>query len=141
MPIMNLSNLHTQLSSADECVRAYSERLEAGNAPWPHVSVLLTAYMAWPNSENRSNNFVASILARLGMTSESEANQPAINSPANIIFQMFGGMNAVVSAALDQLSAEISHVQRRWLLVADVFQVIVDMAFHFDRVQPYIRLE
>jgi hypothetical protein len=42
---------------------------------------------------------------------------------------MFGGINSIASAALDQLSAEIGQLQRRWLLVADIFQVIVDMAF------------
>ena len=31
--------------------------------------------------------------------------------------------------AFDQLAAEISQVQRKWLLVADIFQMTVDMAF------------
>ena len=129
MRIMNLPNLHTQLSSADECVRTYSERLEADKAPWPHVSVLLTAYLAWPNDEDRRNSFVASCLARLGTSSEVKANEPAIESEADINFEMFGGMNAIASAALDHLSAEIGQVQRRWLFVADIYQVIVDMAY------------
>jgi len=129
MRIMNLPNLHTQLSSADECVRTYSERLEADNAPWPHVSVLLTAYLAWPNNEDRRNSFVASFLAQLGLPSERRANEPAVESRADITFENFGGMKAIASAALDQLSAEISQVQHRWLFVADIFQVIVDMAY------------
>jgi hypothetical protein len=129
MRIMNLPNLHTPLSSADECVRAYSERLGADNAPWPHVSVLLTAYLAWPNDEDRRNSFVASCLARLGTPSETGTNEPAVESRADINFEMFGGMNAITSAALDLLSGEISQFQRRWLLVADIFQVIVDTAY------------
>jgi hypothetical protein len=38
-------------------------------------------------------------------------------------------MNAIASAALDHLSGEIGQVQRRWLWVADIFQLIVDMAY------------
>ena len=42
---------------------------------------------------------------------------------------MFGGINAIAKPAFDQLTAEISQLQRKWLLTADVFQYIVDMAF------------
>jgi hypothetical protein len=129
MRIMNLPNLHTQLRSADECVRIYTERLGADNAPWPHVSVLLAAYLAWPNNEDRRNSFVASFLARLGAPSEKVADEPAIGSPADITPEMFGGVKAIANAALDQLMVEIAQVQRRWLFVADIFQAIVDMAF------------
>lgn len=129
MRIMNLPKLHTELSSANECVRIYSERLGADNAPLPHVSVLLTAYLVWPNNEDRRNSFVVSYLARLGMPSEKKANEPATGSLADITLEMFGGMNSVLDAALDQLFAEISQIQRRWLLVADIFHVIIDMAF------------
>jgi hypothetical protein len=129
MRIINLPNLHTPLSSADECVRAYSERLEADKAPWPHVSVLLTAYLAWPNNEDRRNSFVASCLARLETPSEIGANEPATEPRADVNFEMFGGLNAMASAALDHLSVEIGQVQRRWLCVADILQVIVDMTF------------
>jgi hypothetical protein len=127
---MNLPNLHTRLNSADECVRIYLERLGANNAPWPHVSVLLTAYLAWPNNEDRRNSFVASCLVRLRISSEKIAtDEPSIEIRSDIALEMFGGMNAIANGALDQLSAEIGQFQRRWLLVADIFQVIVDMAF------------
>jgi hypothetical protein len=63
------------------------------------------------------------------MPSEKKVTESAIGSRADITLEMFVGMNSVVDAALDQLSAEIGQVQRRWLLVADIFQVIVDMAF------------
>lgn len=130
MRIMNLPNLHTQLNSADECVRVYLERLGANNAPWPHVSVLLTAYLAWPNNEDRRNSFVASCLVRPSIPSEkSTTDEPSVEFRSDITSEMFGGINAIANVALDQLSAEISQFQRRWLLVADIFQVIVDMAF------------
>lgn len=130
MQIMNLPNLHTQLNSADECVRIYLERLGANNTPWPHVSLLLTAYLAWPNNEDRRNSFVASCLVRLGIPSEKIATDaPSIELRSDITLEMFGGTNAIAKAALDHLSAEIGQFQRRWLLVADIFQVIVDIAF------------
>ena len=129
MQIMNLPNLHTQFSSADECVRIYSERLEADEARCPDVSVLLTAYLTWPNNEDRRNGFVASFLAKLGMASKKKADEPVAESRADIALEMFGGMNAITSVALDQLSGEIGQVQRRWLCVADIFQLIVDMTY------------
>jgi hypothetical protein len=42
-------------------------------------------------------------------------------------------LGAVVKPAFDLLTEEIAWVQRRWLLVADIFQMIVDMA-HDDRI-------
>jgi hypothetical protein len=129
MRIMNLPSLHTPLSSADECVRAYSERLEADKAAWPHVSVLLTAYLGWPNNEDRRNSFVASFLARLGMLPEKQADEPAMEPRTGVTVEMFGGINAIANAALDQLLREIEQTQRRWHFVADIFQVVVDMAF------------
>jgi hypothetical protein len=129
MRIMNLPGLHKPLSSADECVRTYSERLGADNAPSPHVSVLLTAYLAWPNNEDRRNSFVASFLARLGVPPEKQPDEPAMEPRADVTVEMFGGIKAITNAALDQLVVEIGQIQRRWLFVADIFQVVVDMAF------------
>ena len=119
MRIVNLPNIRTQLSSADECARIYLERLGGDDAPWPHVSLLLIAYIAWPNNEDRRDSFVASWLARLAGLSEKRANEPVLASPADVTFEMFGGLNAIANAALDQLLGEIGQVQRRWLLVAD----------------------
>ena len=48
-------------------------------------------------------------------------------------FEKFGGLGAVAKPASDYLTEEIAGVQRRWLLVADIFQMIVDMA-HDDRI-------
>jgi hypothetical protein len=105
MRIMNLPGLPAQPSSLDECVGIYSKRLATDDAPWPHVSALLTAYLAWPNNEGRRNSFIATCLARLGMTSEKSANDPAVDSLADITLEMFGGVNAIASAAFDQLPA------------------------------------
>lgn len=129
MRIMNLPNLPAGPNSLDECVRTYLERRAAGDAPWPHVSTLLTAYMSWPNDQERANSFVATCLTRFGMSSEESAKDVLLNSRVNAALEMFGGMNALANVAFDQLSTEIEQIQRRWLLVADIFQLIVDTAY------------
>ena len=128
MRIMNLPKLPAGLNSVDECVKTYLERLPAGEAPWPHVSTLLTAYMSWPNDQQRGNSFIATCLTRLGMSSEESAKDLLLDSRVNAALEMFGGMNALANVAFDQLSGEIGQVQRWWLWVADIFQLIVDMA-------------
>ena len=61
------------------------------------------------------------------MSSEESAKDVLLDSRVNAALEMFGGMNALANVAFDQLSAEIEQIQRRWLLVADIFQLIVDM--------------
>jgi hypothetical protein len=39
----------------------------------------------------------------------------------NLSLEMFGGVSALAKPAFDQLTAEISEMQRKWLLVADIF--------------------
>jgi hypothetical protein len=129
MRIMNLPKLPTRPNSPDECVKTYSERLPAGEALWPQVSTLLTAYMSWPNDEQRRDAFVATYLTRLGMSSGEGPNDPLLDSLANTASEMFGGINALAKVAFDQLSNEIAQIQRRWLLVADILQLVVDMAY------------
>ncbi len=129
MRIMNLPELPAQPTSADECVKIYLERLPADNAPWPHVSLLLTAYLAWPNDVERRNSFVATGLARLSAPSDERGNNLPRGSHTGTVPEMFGGVNAITKAAFDQLSEEIHHVQHQWLLVADIFQLVVDMAY------------
>jgi len=113
MRIMNLPKLPAGPTSVDECVKTYLERLPAVDAPLPHVSTLLTAYMSWPNDEQRRDAFVATHLTRLGMASGEGPNDPLPDSPANTASEMFGGTNALAGVAFDQLSAEIAKVQRR----------------------------
>ena len=127
MPIMNLPKLPAGLNSVDECVKTYLGRLPAGDPPWPHVSTLLTAYMSWPNDQQRGNSFIATCLTRLGMSSEESAKDLLLDSRVNAALEMFGGMNALANVAFDQLSGEIGQVQRWWFWVADIFQLIVDM--------------
>lgn len=127
MRIMNLPKLPAQPNSAEACIKLYVERSTADNAPLPHISVLLTAYLSWPDNEDRRDSFVATCLARLGVPSEKRSEDPPVDS--NATFEMFGGVNALANVAFDQLSAEIAQIQRRWLLVADILQLVVDMAY------------
>jgi hypothetical protein len=138
MRVMNLPQLPLGPSSVEDCVRLCSSRVPADDALWPHVSLLLTAYMAWPNDEARRDSWVATYLARFIQNSgESTADDKpaaeASKSRHRVAFERFGGLGAVARPAFDQLAEEITQVQRRWRLVADIFQMIVDMA-HDDRI-------
>jgi hypothetical protein len=133
MRVMNLPELPIDPSSVDECVRLYLNRLPGDDALWPRVSLLLTAYMAWPNDEARRNSCVAAYLAQFIQNSaEGTADDmPAAEASKSldwITFEKLGGLGAVAKPAFDHLTEEIAQVQRRWLLVADIFQMIVDMA-------------
>jgi hypothetical protein len=135
---MNLPELPIGPGSVDECVRLYFNRLPADDALWPHVSLLLTAYMAWPNDEARRDSCVATYLARFIQNSAQGTadHMPAAEAPKSldwVTFEKFGGLGAVAKPAFDHLIEDIAQVQRRWLLVAYIFQMIVDMA-HEDRI-------
>ena len=134
MRSMSLPELPVQPNSLDGCVNLYLERLPADHALCPHASLLLTAYMAWPNDEERRDSFVATYLARLEASTRLAPKGMPAESRQEIAFEKFGGVGAVVKPAFDHLSEEIEQVQRRWLLVADIFQTIVDMA-HDDRIE------
>jgi hypothetical protein len=135
---MNLPQLPGGPGSVDKCVSLYLNRLPADDALWPRASLLLTAYMAWPGDEPKRDSFVATYLARFIQNSAAETSRDmsAANVPTSqdwIAFENFGGLGAVAKPAFDHLSEEIAQLQRRWLLVADIFQLIVDMAFD-DRI-------
>jgi len=129
MRTMHLPAIPMTAQSREECIELYFERLSANEAFRPDVSVLLTAYIAWPNDEERRNSFVATSLARLSRPSGEVAADSAGDSRKSISLEAFGGLNAIARPAFDQLAAEIGQVQRKWLLVADIFQMTVDMAF------------
>ena len=129
MRTMHLPAIPITAQSYEECIEFYAERLSANDAFWPGASVFLTAYLAWPSDEERRNSFVATCLTRFTCPSDADANKPAARSTKNLSLEMFGGIGALAKPAFDQLAAEISELQRKWLLVADIFQMTVDMAF------------
>ena len=129
MRIMHLPAVPIAAQTHEECIELYFERLSANEAFRPDASVLLTAYLVWPNDEERRNSFVATSLARLSRPSAEVTADSADNSTKSLCLETFGGLSAVAKPAFDQLAAEIGQVQRKWLLVADIFQMTVDMAF------------
>ena len=95
----------------------------------PNVSLLLTAYMAWPNDELTRDSLVATYLARFIETSSQNSPEDIPQSQEWAKFEKFGGMRAVAKPAFQRLTDENGQVQRKWLLVADIFHKIVDMAY------------
>jgi hypothetical protein len=137
---MNLPELPIKAKSADDCVSEYLGRLPADEPLWPDVSLLLTAYMTWPNDDRARDSFMATSLARFieksGLnSSEDQAAADIHMSQDRAKFEAFGGLRAIAKPAFQQLTEEIGQVQRRWLLVADIFHKIVDMAYD-DRIAP-----
>jgi hypothetical protein len=138
MRLMNLPDLLVDPNSVEDCVRLYLDRLPADDALEPRMSLLLTAYMAWPNDESGRDSCVATFLTRFiqntgGGTAAGIPSAKASKSQNWITFEKFGGLAAVAKPAFDHLTTVIAQVQRRWLLVADIFQLILDMA-HDDRI-------
>jgi hypothetical protein len=134
---MNLPKLPIRPTSPKECVDLYLQRLPANVFRWPHTSLLLTAYMAWPNARVGFDGFIAAFLAKFFQkfgkvtvvdesAKETSAEQSAL--------ERFGGVGAIAGPALDYLLGEITQMQPKWLWVADIFQMTVDMA-HDDRIE------
>src|SRR5262249_25560575 len=131
MRTMNLPGLPVGPTSVEDCVRLCVVRFAAGDAPWPHASVLLTAYMAWPNAALQRDSWAATYLARFISSRNNPTELLAADggkSGESIAFETFGGLGAVAKPAYDLLTEKISELQSRWLFVADIFQMIVDMA-------------
>jgi hypothetical protein len=133
MPVMNLPDLPVRRQSRDEYVREYLERLTSDEAPWPHISLLLTAYMAWPKDKSTRNSFMATYLALFVEGGRTSQNDQDGSTPNSQDLATFGGLRSVAKPAFQRLTDEIAQVQRRWLLVADIFHKIVDLAYD-DRI-------
>jgi hypothetical protein len=128
MRVMHLPNIPVPVQSHEAGIKLYLDRLSMNCPHWPDVSALLTAYMAWPNDEERRNGFVATCLARSKHQSASKTADSRIDVEECASIEMFGGVDAIAAVAFDRLMDEIHQLQRRWLLTADIFQLIVDMA-------------
>jgi hypothetical protein len=131
MRIMNLAELPRGPNSAEECASQYAARLSADEMYQPRSSLVLTAYMAWPNDEPRRDSFVATYLSLLLQKDDTVAGSDPKGplSENHAEFKRFGGLGAVAQPALDRLLDEIAHLQRDWLLVADIFHKTVDIAY------------
>ena len=59
---INLPPLPRPPSDVEDCSTLYLSRLERG-MPFPAASLLLVAYMAWPNNEAEQNGWIATSTA------------------------------------------------------------------------------
>jgi hypothetical protein len=133
MRAMNLPELPIKAQSVDDCVSEFLGRLSADEYLSPDVSLLLTAYMTWPNDQPARDSFMATFLARhvekpMPNSLDDRAVTDICESEHVARFEKFGGLRAVARRAFQQLAEEVGRVQSKWILVADIFHVIVDIA-------------
>ena len=121
MRVLNLPALPAAAVSGENWMEVYWERYTASLIPWPRVSASLMAYLAWPNDEERRNSFIATCLTLFKLADEAPPNWQEL--------ARFGGVAAIAKAAFIPLLGEIMRLERKWLEVAEIFQLIVDMAF------------
>ena len=121
MRVLKLPDLPAAAVSGEDWMEVYWERYSANLISWPRVSVLLMAHLAWPNNEERRNSFIATCLTLFKLANEAPPNSQEL-AP-------FGGVAAIAKAAFIPLLGEIMRLQRKWLEVAEIFQLTIDMAF------------
>lgn len=124
---MNLPTLPRPPSDVEECWTLYLSRI-AGPMPFPEASQLLVAYMAWPNDEEERNRWMATAIAFF------VAGQVPAPSPGQDLFDLFGGLRTVADSSFSPMMEKLVRIQHRWLRVADVMQMIVDI--HYDKRGP-----
>ncbi len=140
MRTINLPPPAAPPTSPDECVSLYLHRLEVGAMPFWGASQLLVALMAWPNDEATRNTWMATNAALFvdrddGVSAASGKDRAPDNSaegppsPDQVAFEAFGGLRSVTDAALLHLHGQLDDIQMRWIRVADILHVVVDMAY------------
>jgi len=96
--------------------------------PFPRLTLLLIAYMAWPEDRAVRDKWMASHLAQF--ISASGASLSADIGLQNLeAFEMFGGLSALADAAQDKLLDQLVRNQSRWVHVADILQFVVDIEY------------
>ncbi len=121
MRVLNLPALPAAAVSGEDWMEVYWERYSASLISWPRATVSLMAYLAWPNDEERRNSFIATCLALFNLANEA--------CPHSQELAPFGGVAAIARSAFIPLLGEITQLERQWLEVAEIFQLIVDMAW------------
>jgi hypothetical protein len=124
---MNLPPLPKPPSDVDGCRTVYLSRV-AGAMPFPKASLLLIAYMAWPNDEEGRNRWMATAIAFF------VPGQVPTPRPGQDVFELFGGLRAVADSSFSLMMEKLVRIQDRWPRVADVIQMIVDI--HHDKRGP-----
>jgi hypothetical protein len=77
--------------------------------------------LAWPNDVERRSAFIATCLALCAVAKKALPDCEEL-AP-------FGGVAAIAKAAFAPLLGETPQLERKWLAVAEIFQLIIDMTF------------
>jgi hypothetical protein len=125
---MNLPILPAVPDTLPETVNLLAERLNGQMMPFPRLSTLLIAYMAWPEDEGNRDGWMVVHLARLLHASGAKLSADAGGAQTLRAFEIFGGLEALADAAGDKLQDRLMRIEGRWLHVADILQFVVDMA-------------
>jgi hypothetical protein len=123
---MNLPELAPVPESTPKLAALLAERLN-GPMPFPRLSLMLIAYMAWPDDEATRNWWMLVQLARLIAASDAKLSAELAASKTLAAFESFGGLSGLADAADVKLQDELVRIQRRWVYVAEVLQNVVDM--------------
>jgi hypothetical protein len=99
--------------------------------PFPEASLLLVAYMAWPNNEAERNGWMATLTASFAAR-QPESTRAELPT-RQVTFEMFGGLPAVADSSLSYMMEKLTAVQQRWSRVADVLQAVVDIKHEMRR--------
>ena len=130
---MNLPGLPLPPKEPHECSSLYERRLEHGGMPFPRMSQLLIAYMAWPNSRKDRDCWMAAntALFLLANNDYRPFERPSPQPSDQVAFELFGGVGTLVDASVSHMLTKLIEVQERWPHVADVLQTVVDI--HYER--------
>jgi hypothetical protein len=128
MRMMDLPKMPPTPDDLEENVALLAERLE-GPMPFPRLSSLLIAYMAWPHDEASRNWWMLVQLARLIAASGAKLTVEPPAEKTLAAFELFGGLGGLADAADVKLQDELARVQGRWAHVADVLQLVVDISY------------
>ena len=116
-------------SSVEECAKDYLENVAANRSSSIETGLLLIGYMAWPNDEKLRNEWMATRLIVREAREQANRGASVGTDP-----EQFGGLDALAEAASSELSRRLTVQAEKWFAVADVFQVLVDLAYD-DRVE------
>jgi hypothetical protein len=127
---MNLPPLPRPPSDVEDCWTLYLSRLERG-MPFPAASLLLVAYMAWPNNEAERNGWMATSTASFAAR---QVESTRAESPTKqVTFELFGGFRVIADSSFSYMMEKLTAVQQRWSRVADVLQAVIDIKHEMRR--------
>lgn len=126
---MNLPSLPAPPLTLDECLKIYAQQLEHGVMPFPRASQLMVAYLAWPNDRKQRDRWMATTLALFIAERDrtGSAAQPNLQLGDQSAFELFGGLRTVADVSLVHMTRKLEPIQKRWLHVADILQMVVDI--------------